>query len=92
MSKDLGFQHAMRVSRITFSSVACLGVLYFSTLSHKRHDFLKSIEHKFYILIFYSKLLATFRILTRIQRDVIISVHRHSGIKCLLFLSYFNGT
>jgi hypothetical protein len=92
MSIALGIQHAMRVSRIIFSSVACLGVPYFSTLSHKCHDFLKSIESKLYVLIFYSKVLATFRILTRIQGDVIISLHRYSGIKYLLFLSYFNGT
>jgi len=92
MSIALGIQHAMPMSPIIFLSVACLGVTYFSTLSHKRHDFLKSIEHKFYVLIFCSKMLATFQNLTRIQRDVIISVHRHSGIKYLLFLSYFNVT
>ena len=81
----------MRLSRIIFSPVACLGVPYFATLSQKRHDFMKSVEHKLYVLIFYSKLLATFRTQTRIQRDVAISVHRHSGIKWLLFLSYCNG-
>jgi len=45
----LGIQHAMRVSRIIFSSVACLGVPCTSTLSNKRHDFMRSVEHTFYV-------------------------------------------
>ena len=82
----------MRVICIILSSVACLAVQYFFTLSHKWHDFLKSIEYKFCFLIFYTKVPAKFWIVIRIQRDVIINVHRHSGIKHLLLLSYFNLT
>jgi len=57
------------------STVVFLAVSYFSTLSHKRHEFRKKIiEHKMCVLIL-SEILF---ILRRTERDVIIYEHRSS--------------
>ena len=39
----LCIQHAMRIRRIIFATVACPSVPYISTLSHKQHDFGKML-------------------------------------------------
>jgi hypothetical protein len=82
----------LHLRRIMLSSVACLPVPYFSTSSHKRHFFGKNvIEQKMCVFIFSTILSETFLILRRIQRDIIINVHR-SSVKYPLFLSDFNET
>ena len=49
----LVIQHAKRMRRSVFSSVASLAPVYFSTLSHKRHDFRERvIGLKTHVLIF----------------------------------------
>jgi hypothetical protein len=92
MSVALVIQHVKRMRRIILWSVACLAVPYFSTLSHKRHDFRgKVIEHKMCVLIFCTTLVWRIFILGRIQRDIVINVHR-SACKVPLLLSDFNET
>jgi hypothetical protein len=49
----LVMQHAMRMRCFILSSVVCLAVPYFSTLSHKQYDFRrKIIQRKMRVLIF----------------------------------------
>jgi len=50
---------------------------YFSTLSHKWHDFRKTfIEHKTFVLIFFLQLLSeTFLILRGTERDIVIYIY-----------------
>jgi len=56
MSVPLVIQHAERILRIVFPSVACPALLYFTTLSHKRRDLRKRVvEHKMCVLIFSTK-------------------------------------
>jgi len=66
VSVALGIPHAVRMPRIILSPLTCLAVPYFSTLSHKCHDFRKNFTSQ------------TFLILRQVQRDVIINVHKYS--------------
>ena len=54
----LGTQNATHMRYIMLTSVVCLHLPYFSTLSHKRNDFRekkkKFTEHKFRVLISYT--------------------------------------
>ena len=68
-------QHPMRMCSIIWSSVACLVLPYFPTLSHKWHGFRKKLLNIKSVLWFCPQRLSeTFLILRRIQRDIIVSV------------------
>ena len=75
-----GMQIASFLRRIILSSVACLAVPYFFTLSKKRHDFLKKkySENKMCVLFSLQHFSEILFILRRIQRDIMIIVHRSS--------------
>jgi hypothetical protein len=65
--------------RIILSSVACLAVPYFYTLPHKRHDFRKKkkmILNIKCVLILSKNSSEIFLILSMMQRDIIINIHR----------------
>jgi len=58
------------------SPVTCPSLQYFSTLSHKRHDFPeKFIEHKMCILILATNLCDIFLILRRTDRNMIKNMY-----------------
>jgi hypothetical protein len=77
---------------VILSSVTSLAPPYFSTLSHKRHDFReKVIEHEMCVLIFSTTFVSNIFILRRIQRDTIIN-ERRLRVNYPLFLSDFNET
>ena len=83
---------ATRMRHVVTSFVAPLVPPYFSTLSHKWHNFRgkKITEHKMWVLIF-STVLKNISHSKEIQRGIAINV-KCLHVKYLLFLSDFNKT
>jgi hypothetical protein len=76
----LVIQHVKRMRRVVLSSVTSPDLQHFSTLSHKRHDFQKKklLNIKCVFWFFLQPSSKIYPILRRIQRDIIINVHRYS--------------
>jgi hypothetical protein len=91
----LGIQHAMHMRRVILWSVACPNLQYFSILYHKRHNFrqknLLKIKRVFWLSMQLSS--EKFGILRRIQRDIILNVHRTlRKVSIISYLLDFNET
>jgi len=70
----------MQWARAILSSVVCPVLQYFSTLSHKRHDFRKKdVEHKMCVSIFCIISCETFFILRRTEREITRNVYWSAG-------------
>jgi hypothetical protein len=82
-------QNIMKCPVLSF--VACTALQYFSIMSHYRQDFKEITEYKSYVLIFSTNFVSVFLIRRRLQRDIIMNVHRHL-VNFSLFLSEFNKT
>ena len=91
VSVTLVIQHAQWMYCIILSSVACLAVPSFSTLSHKWHDFCKKvIKHKMFLLIFCTTFVWN---ISHSKKNSVGHYHKCTQVLTyLLFLSYFNET
>ena len=93
VSVSLIIQHKQSMRHIILLSVACLALLYFSKLYHKRYDFRKKVVEQKFMLSFSVKLcLKHFFIL---RKNAAMYCHKCTlglRVKCALFLSDFNDT
>ena len=84
----LGIQHAMRMLRIILSSVTYLALPHFTLLSLKLNNFRKRLWNPKFVFVCSLQVLSeTFLILRRIQRDIIINVHRSSNNAPLILVT-----
>jgi hypothetical protein len=80
VSVALVIEQAARMRRIILSLVTCPAVPYFSTLSHKRHDFWKKKLLNIKCVFWFSLQLLSeiFLILRTIERYTVMNLHRSS--------------
>ena len=77
MTAALVTQDEMCMRHIILSSVACLGLPYFFTLSQKRNDFRgKNVTDRKMRVVISSITFEKFLFLRKIKRDIFINVHR----------------
>ena len=89
VSVALGNQHAKCMRRIILSPTPYPALPYFSTLSHKRHDFQKILlntRHVFWVPL--QTFLEHFSLLRKIQRVIIKNVHSSSCKVPFLFVRF----
>jgi hypothetical protein len=90
VSAALVNQHAIRMRRVIKSSPAFLALRYFSTLSHKWDGCRKKLLNiKCVFGFFLQRSSETFVILRRIERDIIINVHRSSCIVSVILVRFY---
>jgi hypothetical protein len=94
VSVALDILHAKLIQLIILSFLACLTVLYFSTVLHKRQSFRnKTYDLKNVVWFSLQSLSETFLILRRIERHIIINVqYIVLHVKYPIFVSGFNET
>jgi hypothetical protein len=74
---------------IILSSVACLAVPYFSTLSHKRQTFWINItKHEIHVLIFSATFVSNTSQSKKNRQDIIINVLKSSGEGPTILVSF----
>jgi hypothetical protein len=85
----LVIQHAMHMCCSILSSVACLVLPYFSTLSHKQHNFWGRGNHKMCVLIFSTIFVWNISHLRRTEQDMIINSYSYNkSQRDALFLKF----
>ena len=85
-------QQAKHTECIILSSVVCLALPYFSTLSHKWHNFWKNLLNKKWVLIFSVTSVWNISHSKKCVNEMLLKMYICKHVKYLLFFSDFNET